>query len=481
MIIRSLLRIGIPVLMMTSSPAMGLAQDTHINPVLDAIITANENDQSCANLACVPVFHKGQRTNYARTNFVAHRGYWHADMGSYGSVTPLLENSPRAIWEAYDRGIPAIEVDVRVSQDDVAFAMHDVTLGRLMREYPLDDSRNVRTLTALQIRSTYSRICTGFWIFRSCMPDYSAHHLEVARRAHDMVAAPRGSGRSLTVVGAIDLESVLSTIHDEIYDPGGRAVNEDTIPNVSGHYMPLIILDIQDMHTAQAAARLVVQHNLQDWVVLKIFAARVTTVNPSQSVTSSPAEWFFSQMPAYSDTLNYIIQINDSQIKNCSLFECYLNIEGYARAHRPRDFIADFDDYLASRMGNLIGIGLSTPSNPPEEATGHLESEEKRDYVEQLYSDLSLGYLNGNGTGRRMRLATFGVSRSFEVVSQTGCEQRLFQQGSHNWEPFNPADSSMRNEFASETDFNIADITRNQTGNYIIPLGNEHQSMYCAE
>jgi Glycerophosphoryl diester phosphodiesterase family len=62
------------------------------------------------------------KPNPSLTFVIAHRGNH--------SLPLCAENSPCSIAEAYNAGADAIEIDVKVSQDDVAVTGHDVSVGR---------------------------------------------------------------------------------------------------------------------------------------------------------------------------------------------------------------------------------------------------------------------------------------------------------------------------------------------------------------
>ncbi len=90
---------------------------------------------------------------------VAHRGYWRGStLNISGNWYP--ENSLGSIIRAYQYGIEAVEMDVRVSKDGVPFIMHDKTIGRTTNAAfdPITNtgaSPEVAQLTSAQLKTYY--------------------------------------------------------------------------------------------------------------------------------------------------------------------------------------------------------------------------------------------------------------------------------------------------------------------------------------
>lgn len=162
-----------------------------------------------------------------RPLIVAHRGCW--------SVAP--ENSLSAIAACHALGVEAVENDVRLSHDGVAFVIHDRTLDRTT-----DGTGQVHELTAAQIGAMRLRERKGgpdAFVTRETLPTLDAY-LREAKRLDIMVnleikTDPVHDARTVfeaavNVVRAVDaLDLVFFKIPDAPVAKGASARIIDTL------------------------------------------------------------------------------------------------------------------------------------------------------------------------------------------------------------------------------------------------------------
>ena len=254
-------------------------------------------------------------------NYWAHRGLFNASAaGATETLTALPENSYVSVYRADTYGVPAVEIDVRLSSDGVPIVAHDFVTARSTGLDGFNGKYNPQWAMQMQ-----QPLAGGMKI-----SDYTATDLTWYRlKSYDP-----GSKMTLTNFKVQSLAQLLTDLD-------------------LGKARPLIVLDLQDSATVAAAAAVVRAANMQNRVVFKFFAASAV---PPMSTGGDTFKGASDQIKIWGNDLWYIIQFNDSQISGSTSSNPgrIINKDQYV------DPIQWADSFRAT--GRLIGIGISRPS-----------------------------------------------------------------------------------------------------------------------
>jgi len=279
----------------------------------------------------------GNLDNQSWYGTIVHRGLYQV----YQNVVP--ENSVAAIKNAISKGFSGVEIDVRLSKDQVPIVIHDKLLNRSIDNcnyvYRAIDNFNagcdaknpdgsgsliafpVSKFPAWRMTDTYSR--NGYTLY-----------------AYGQNAELQRTGNTL------------KTLQSVIYDIGPSLAKN---PNFS------IILDVQDYATVSAAARVVHGSRYKNQIFLKFFA---TAVNPGYKASDSKdITPFKKQLAAWGTDLTYIIQINSDQLKPSSTDATLVKVNAFGTEYNPSDYINLWKQISGSShaRANFLYIGLSFP------------------------------------------------------------------------------------------------------------------------
>ncbi|WP_197054353.1 glycerophosphodiester phosphodiesterase [Sphingomonas sp. 37zxx] len=265
------------------------------------------------------------------SKYWSHRGiFYPTTKDSEVPLDGLPENSLDAITRAQDFGIQAVEIDVRLSSDNVPIVTHDKVTNRVNGLDGDGGKFNPKWYEKMGLP----------------MPDavLFANYTAANLNKTNMKAYDAGSRMSRTTEKTMSLYELLVAV---------------------GKNGPLLILDIQDPETMKYAAEKVRDVGLQNRVVLKFFASAAVpdrsmpgnVVQPGH-IEQTMIDFVRYQITIWGEDLWYIIQFNDSQLTAEAEGVDAGKILKYGKLFDARTWSNAFRS-----TGRVIGVGISKPTS----------------------------------------------------------------------------------------------------------------------
>jgi glycerophosphoryl diester phosphodiesterase len=353
--------------------------------------------------------------------YVFHRGMFQPSAeGSTQLMNGIPENSLAAVARAKSYGAEMIEIDVRLSKNGTPYVVHDFALNR----------------STTVSRGTYKGSEFNIMLVEKWNVDKSGFHLPMPK--------------SIMIQKTPD--KVLNKAFLKAYSPGNKMTKGERLLTLRAFlaavctsiYEPLLILDLQDPQTTEAAANVIKDLGLQDRVILKFFAkTAVDDSKLSKFLDDGPK----NTIAGWGNDLHYIIQFNDGQLtKYLSDDTNPARIVKYGKLWTPVQYA---DKFRAT--GRLVGVSLSKPVDS-----------KNLDWAEKAVQVVADNYMYGSTT----RLPLFGILINPDVGFRGKDKECYMYNFNANEDSdhrvslrrFVRSDHDERRVFADSLDYIIADV-----------------------
>jgi glycerophosphoryl diester phosphodiesterase len=417
------------------------------HPVLTRLI-AEENGQAPT------------KTGYDK--IIAHRGVYQKPITvQYPEMYSVAENSIRAFDRAKIWGFEMVEIDVRLSQAGTPYVIHDKVLNRS---------------TTLDIGTNYNGVTYNLAADTAFNKTNQLTREENARRKkqgrHDLLWEHDDRPYALAIHTGARTNAELNGTKLKMYEPGGEMYLSDagdleTLSSFLAYATqytssPLVVLDLQDPKTTEAAANVIISLGLQKRVVLKFMArSAVDDTGLKNHEDRGPAE----TIARWGNGLFYVIQVNDGELQNNQG-----QIAKYGKTWNIIDYINKF-----RATGRIIGVGISKPYNNVQGIDGKKQAlTQVRDYFQTAGRRMpTIGTISNPDFGFK----TFGKCFVYSFSGNPGKDGRV------KTNLYTIENQTERRDFANTMDYVISDVipvAENYYGNFIYRFLNGAESFQTA-